>query len=135
MTICGEGRKPWAIPSRSGRRKNDLQTETDANRQDQGNDQGFGVAKALVLQHQDQEHIQCGDADAPDEGNAKKQIQGNGRPDHFGQIARRDGQFADDPKAEGDRLAVVVAAGLGEVAPGRDPQLERKTLEQDRHEI
>ena len=115
--------------------KDDLQAETDADRQDQGDDQGLGVAKALVLQEQDQEHIQRGNADAPDERKAEEQIQGDGRPDHFGEIARRDGQFADDPKAEGDRLAVVVAAGLGEVAAGGDAQFERKALEQDRHEI
>jgi hypothetical protein len=29
----------------------------------------------------------------------------------------------------------MVAAGLGEVTSGRDPQFEREALEQDRHEV
>ena len=124
-----------AIPMQIRPGKNNLQPEADADGHDERDDQCLGVAKAFVLKQQDHQHIERGDANSPDERNAKEQIQGDGRADHFGEIARRDGQFADDPKAKGDGLAVVVAAGLGEVASGRDPQFEGEALEQDRHEV
>ena len=112
------------MPSKSGREAMSLPGETAADDRDQRDDQRLDVTKALVLQKQDDENIERGDADAGKKRNAEKQIERDGRADDLGQIAGGDREFADDPEAERNRPAVVIAAGLGQIAPGGDPEFE-----------
>ena len=52
--------------------KNNFQPEADADCADERDDQCLGVAKTFVLKQEDYQHIERGDADPPDEGNAKE---------------------------------------------------------------
>ena len=40
-----------------------------------------------------------------------------------------------DPEKDDGRLGIMIAAGLGQIAPGGDTELDAKMLQQDRHEI
>src|SRR5438445_5949419 len=81
-------------------RENNLKKETAADRQDQRNHQRLDVTEAFVLQIEHSQDVQSGDANTDDERNFKKQIQGNGRTDYFGEIAGANRQFAQNPEPQ-----------------------------------
>src|SRR6266498_2700477 len=56
-------------------RENDFQKETAADYNNQRNDQRFDVTKAFVLEIHHGQHVQRGDADAPNQRNFEEQIQ------------------------------------------------------------
>ena len=118
-----------------GPRHEELHREADRDRADQHDDEGLEPPEPLVLEQEDQQDVEGGEDHAPEQRNAEQQVQRDGRADDLGQIAGRDGDLAEDPEHEADRPRVVVAAGLGQVAAGDDPQLQRERLEQDRHEV
>ena len=95
----------------------------------------FDVTEAFALQKQHREHVRRRDDATPDERNSEEQLQRNGRADDFGQIARRDGDFAKDPQKPDGRRRVMVTAGLCQVASRGDAELDGQMLEQNRHEI
>ena len=68
-------------------------------------------------------------------GMPKSNCKRDGRADDFRQIAGRDRDLAEDPEEDDGRLGIMIAAGLGEVASGGDPELDAEMLQQDRHEI
>ena len=115
--------------------ENNLREEAAANGENQRHDQRLNVAKALVLEIQHHQHVERGDAHAPDQRDAEKQIQRDGRADHFREIARADGEFAEQPEHDRHGLGVMVAAGLGEVASGHDAEFGAERLQENRHEI
>src|SRR5207245_2761937 len=51
------------------------------------------------------------------------------------QVAGGDGDLAQHPEHEAHRAGVVVAAGLRQIAPGDDAQLEGERLQQDGHQV
>ncbi len=102
---------------------------------DQRDDQRFDVAEAAVLQVEHDEHVERGEADAPDERQAEQQVERDGGADHFGQVAGGDGDLAEDPQNDGGRPRVAVAAGLGEVAAAGDAEPRGERLQQDRHQV
>ena len=89
----------------------------------------------LVLQQQDQQHVERGKTDAPDQRDSEQQVQRDGRADYLGQVARRDRDLAQHPQHEADRPRIVVAARLRQIASGGDAELERERLEQNRHQV
>ena len=95
----------------------------------------FEPAETAILQQQDHQHIASRQYHAPEQRNMEQQVEGNGGTDHFGEVARRDGNFAENPESEGNGAGEVIAAGLGEVAPGDDAELEGESLQQDRHQV
>ncbi len=62
-------------------------------------------------------------------------MQRNGGADDLGEIAGGDGDFGEEPEEDRGAAAVGFAAGLREVALGGDAELERKALEEDRHQV
>ena len=68
-------------------------------------------------------------------GMMEQQVQRDRRADDLGQVARGDGDLAEDPERDGDRLRVVVAARLREIAAGDDAELRREALEEHRHDV
>src|SRR6266511_784214 len=68
-------------------RKNNFQQETSANEENQRNDQRFNVTKAFVLKIQNDEHIQRGDAYAPEQRDFEQQVQRDSRSDDLRQVA------------------------------------------------
>src|SRR6185295_14084814 len=99
-------------PQLDGERSGDQENEAD--------DEGFDVAEAVVLEVQDDEDVERGEDDAPDEGEAEEQVEGDGGADDFGEVAGGDGDLAEQPEHDGGGPGVGVAAGLGEVASAGD---------------
>ena len=102
---------------------------------DEADDERFDVAEAAVLQVEDDEDVERGEADAPDQREAEEQVEGDGGADDLGEVAGGDGDLAEQPEDDGDGARVVVAAGLGEVASAGDAEARGERLEQDRHEV
>ena len=117
----------WQKPAEDRRdvrlRKDNLREKAAANRHDERHHQRFDVAKSFVLQIHHRQHVERGNADAPHERNAKEQIQGNRRPDDFGEVARTDGQLTQNPQAEGDWSGIVISTGLRQIASRHDAKL------------
>ena len=61
-------------PNKSGPRSDHLPGETSADDRDQRDDERLDVAKTFVLQKQDHQHIERGDADADEERDFEEQI-------------------------------------------------------------
>ena len=64
---------------------------------------------------------------APDQRNAEQQIERDGRADDLGEVAGGDGELAEHPQEPDVGRRVVIAAGLGEIAPGDDPELDAES--------
>ena len=113
----------------------DLDAKEHADGADEGDDEGFEIAEAAVLEEQDEEDVGAGDEDAVDERDAEEELQRDGGADDFGEVAGGDGDFGEDPEGDGGAARVGLAAGLGEVALGGDAEFEREALEEDRHQV
>ena len=66
------------MPSRVRARRNEFPEEAAADYRDQRDDQRLDVTKAFVLQKQDDENIERGDANTCNERNTKEQIERDG---------------------------------------------------------
>src|SRR5262249_60279010 len=66
---------------------------------------------------------------------AKKELQSDCRAHHFGQVARRDGNFTKNPEAPDNRSRIMIAASLCEIATRGDAKLDTQMLKQNRHQI
>ena len=88
-----------------------------------------------MLQEEHDEHVERRQANAPDQRQAEQQVERDRRANHFRQIARRDGDFTQQPEDINGRARVAVAAGLGQVAAAGDAEARRQRLEQDRHQV
>ena len=69
------------------------------------------------------------------ERDAEQQIEGDGRPDDLGQVARRNRDLGQHPEHDGRPARVVGAARLGQVVAGADAQPHGQRLQQDRHQV
>ena len=103
--------------------------------QDEADDERLDIAEALVLEKQDDQHVASGQRDAPDERQAEKQIEGDGRAEHFGEIAGGDGNLAEDPQPDDGGSRIAVPARLREIAATGDPEPGGERLKQDRHQV
>ena len=112
-----------------------LDREGPRDEDDQGNDQRLDVAEAAVLQKKDHQHIERGQAHPPYERESQEQVQRDRRAQHFGEVAGRDRDFAQDPEEERGRARIAVAAGLGEVASAGDAEARGQGLKQNRHQV
>ena len=79
-------------------RQRQFHGEACRDRHDQRDDQRLDVAKPLVLQEEHDEDVERRQRDAPDERETKQQVQRDRRADHFGQIAGRNRDLAENPQ-------------------------------------
>ncbi len=112
-----------------------LHRKAAANRQDQCNHQRLNIAETAVLEQQHDHHVQGRDDAAPDQRDPKKQLEADRGADDFRQVARCNGQLAEDPEEIDRRARIVVATRLREIPAGGDAQLDAQVLEQDRHQV
>jgi hypothetical protein len=119
----------------AGLRPEKFRGEAEADGGDEHRDEGLDVAEALVLQIEHGEHVGAHDEAARDERDAEEQLQADGGADDLGEVARGDGDFAEEPLEPDDGQGIVVAAGLGEIAAGDDAELDAEVLQQNGHEI
>ena len=75
----------------------DFDEVTKADRADEHEHNGLDRSHAETLQRQQQKHIRRGDEDGPEQRDMKEQIHGDRAAEHFGQITRADGEFAQQP--------------------------------------
>ena len=118
-----------------GLREPDLDRERARDQDDQRDDERFDVAEAVLLQEEDDEHVERREAHAPDERQAEEQVEGDGGADDLGEVAGGDGDLAEQPEHDRRRPGVVVAAGLGEIAAAGDAEADGERLQQDRHQV
>ncbi len=126
---------PTATPVRLGADSHNSTANDPAIEADERDDERLDVAEAAVLQEQDDEHVERRQDHAPDQRQVEQQVQRDGGADHFREVARGDGDFAQQPQEDGDRPRVAVAAGLREVAAAGDAEPGGERLQQDRHQV
>ena len=134
VTISACGIKPASTAGRCGREKKSSEAK-QRDRHDEHGRRSLRSAEAFILKEKNHHHIDRGDEAAPDQRDAEEQLEPDRGADDFGQIARGDGDLAEDPEENHGRLRIVIAAGLREVAAGRDAELHAEMLEQDRHQV
>src|SRR6266702_1845117 len=105
-------------------RKNEFGRETAADDCDERYDDRLDITKAFRLQIQYEHHVRRRDDATPHQRNSKQQLQSDGRTHNLSQIARCDGQLADDPEKPDDWRRVMIAARLREVASCGDTQFD-----------
>src|SRR2546421_2905885 len=105
-------------------RSENLPGETTADNNNERDHQRLDVTKPLVLQEQNEQDVQRSDAHARQQRETEEQIQRYGGANDFGKVAGRDRDFANYPEKYRNRFAVVIAAGLGKIAAGSDPEFE-----------
>ncbi len=92
-------KKPLTIPDEGRLRKNDFEGEANGDGTDQADYDGLDQAKTSLLKEENQENVEGSKTDAPNQRNAKEKVEGNGRSNHFRQIAGCDGDLRDEPEA------------------------------------
>ena len=70
---------------------------------------------------------------AQNSGMSKQQVERDGAAEHFGQVARADGHFAQQPIRPARPARIPIAASLGQVLAGDDAKPSREHLQKDRH--
>ena len=109
--------------------------EAEDDEAEQAGDDGLEAPVALGLQPEDRERDDGGDEAGLEERHVEEQVQRDGGADELGEVGRHGDQLGLDPQPPGDRPREVIAAQLGEVAPGREADLGREVLDQHRHEV
>ena len=75
VRISVRGMKPTATPAEIRPRQPELDGERSGDQHDQRDDERFDVAEAAMLQEQDDQHVERGQADAPDQRQAEEQVE------------------------------------------------------------
>ena len=101
--IWERGSEPAHDPGKGRMREDDLRGEAETDGRDQGDDECLEAAKSLLLQREDQQHVQRRERHAPDQRDAEQQLQRDGGADDLGQVAGGDGDFAEHPERERHR--------------------------------
>ncbi len=88
-----------------------------------------------LVNHSSKQRIGRGEQHAVQQRNVEEQIQCDGRAQHFGQVAGRDRDLAQNPERIGNRPRIRFAAGLRQVALRHDSQTRAQSLQQDGHQV
>ena len=95
----------------------------------------FQIAEAFVLEIENGQHVKRRQADSQQQGNVKKQVEGDGGANDFRQVACGDGDFAEHPENDARAPRIAGLAGLRQVHLRGDPQARRQRLNQNRNEV
>ena len=116
------------------RQDEDLDEVAGADRDDEEQDDRLDRAHAVPLEREQEEDVQPGDDDRPEERNMEEQVERDRAPQDLREIARGDGDLAQEPVGPAGPSRVPVAARLCEILPGDHPQARRERLHEDGHE-
>ena len=86
------------------------------------------------MQGEQQEDIETGDDDGPEQGNVKHEVERDGAAEHFREIAGADGHFAKKPHWPARPARIPIAAALGQVFAGDDPEPRGDDLHENGHQ-
>ena len=128
-------RRPCAIPDADGRGDEHLESERDHDHADECGDDGLELPEATALQAEDHERGDTDEECGREERHAGQQIDADRSADELGDVGRHRDQLGLDPEPEGDPAGEPLAADLGQVHPGRDPELGAHRLDQHRHQV
>ena len=136
LTKVGRNQGPAHFQeARPGLRQNeDLDEVAHRDRGDQQNDHGLDGAHPESLQGEEQQHVQAGDDDRPEERDMEQQVEGDGAAQHFRQVACADGHFAHQPVGPARPPRIPVAAALGEVLAGHHAESRGNYLHENGHQ-
>ena len=129
------GINPLAIATTLGRTNEEFNQIAPADDPDQRDHHGLQIAEAFVLEIEDGQHIERRQADTHQQGNVKKQVEGDGGADHFRQVARGDGNFAEHPEDDARSPRIAGLAGLRQVHLRGNAQPGRQRLNQNRDKV
>ena len=143
---CREQHRPRAVEARhqaaddrAGFRRRDDDAEGEADRDDheQADDHELeGARSALGLEEQQRDRDRSGDHSAPQQGQVEQQVERDRPADHLGDVGRHRDELGLQPeRAPAPPAADAVAQGLGEAAPGDDPELGREVLDEPGHHV
>ena len=113
------GAKPRITPPQSGSAMAIWMPKRQRDDAQQRDDERLEPAEALLLQPQDQEHVQRGDQYAQFQRNAEQQVQADGGADHLGDVGGDDGDFGGKPQRDRD---IARDRRRGRPAPDRGPR-------------
>ena len=116
-------------------REEDLEGEGDDDHADERCDHRLEPAEPVALEGQDREGTRAGQQPGGEERHAEQKVEAERGAEDLGQIGGHGDRLRLEPEPERHRPAKVVAAGLRQVAAGRDPQLRRERLHQHRHQV
>src|SRR6267378_1062086 len=115
-------------------RQEHFDPKTNPDRRDKHENERFHLPDAELLYHQEQHRIKTRDDDPVKDRHLEKKIQPDRRSQNFGEVARRNGDFAEYPECKCDGLRVMLTARLCEIPSGHDPHARGKSLEKDCHQ-
>ena len=80
-----------------------LGCEASGDGRDQNDNKRFDVTKTFLLKVKNSQHIERSNAATPHQRDTEEKLQGDGRADHFGKIARGDRDLTKNPKKPNGR--------------------------------
>ena len=83
---------------------------------------------------QQQQHVQAGDDDRPQQRDVEQQVEGDRAPQHLRQVAGANGHLAHQPVGPASPVGIPVAAALGEILAGHHAQSGGDHLHEDGHQ-
>ena len=102
---------------------------------EQPGDRGLEAAVAARLEPQDREGHDRGDQPADEKRDAEQQVERDRGAHELGQVGGHGDQLGLDPETDRGPAREVLAAELGQVLAGGDPDLGRQVLDQHRHQV
>jgi hypothetical protein len=91
--------------------------------------------EAVPLQPQDQERRDPRHDRGGEERPAEQEMEAEGRAEELGEVGRHRDRLGLDPQPDRRASREPLAADLGQVAAGGDPELRRERLDQHRHQV
>jgi hypothetical protein len=122
-------------PGQARLREEEFDRKPARNADDERDHHRFEHPEAVLLEHQEDQYVSRRDEHAEEERNAEQQLERDGRPEHFSQVAGRDGDLGPDPEQDRGAPRIVSAAGLGQVEAGGDAEPRGERLQQNRHQV
>ena len=100
------------------RQDEDLDVVADADGGDEEQNNCLDGPHPGPLEGQQQQHIEPGDDDRPEERNVKHEVNRHRAAQHFGQVAGSDGDLAKKPVGPAGPTGIPVTAALGQILTG-----------------
>ena len=129
------GRKPLAIPAASWRDQQCVDEKAEQDHAEHARDHDLEAPVAARLEREQREGDHGGDESGGQQRQPEQQVERDRRPDELRQVGRHRDHLGLDPEADRDAPREVLAAQLGQAAPGRDADLGRQELDQHRHQV
>ena len=112
-----------------------LDQETTADGRHQHQNHGFQLPHTPALKVQERKRVKGRDQTAPEQGQAKEQLERDDGAQHLGQVTRGDGHLGQNPEDQVHPGGILGPAGLRQVMTRNHPQPCGKGLEENRHQI